>query len=247
MPWVFEDIAAAVAQGLRRRAAMVDAEQGVRGLEALEEVGLHPVVAAGLEGEGFGVLREQGYPGVAGAPIRRERERCDVVVLPRGGTRLLDPVTRRLERRAASGTLFESHVAAEQERESGGGEEPADGGVACDEALWLEVKLAAQYAYTDGVPGPNPSYVADMTAFIGDLAKLARDQVILHAAAVVVLFSQCEATLRHDLGVAVERALAKDLPLAAPAVECFPMTDRIGNAVCGVAVVGLRKATVVGW
>jgi hypothetical protein len=235
MPWSAFDIAAMAGRILRGASEAFDAEQSVRGLDALDELSLHPILARGFEAEGLGVFREQCYPGTPGRPIRRDRERCDLVLAQTPGLPLLDPVARRRERAEAADTLFVTQVEAAS---------PA--GVACDEALWLEVKSVGQFCFTDGVPGPNPTYVSDMTAWIKDLAKLARDPVILHAAALAVVFAADERTLRHDLGVAIERALKRDLPLAAPAIECFQIADRIGNAVAGVAVIPLSKATVVG-
>jgi hypothetical protein len=234
MPWSAFDIAAMACRTLRNASEACEAEQAVRGLDALDELSLHPILARGFESEGLGVFRERCYPGVAGRPIRRERERCDLVLTGCPGLPLLDPVSLRRERHDAAGTLFVEQV------------EAAPAGVACDEALWLEVKSVGQFCFTDGVPGANPTYVSDMTAWIRDLSKLARDPVILHAAALVVVLAADERTLRHDLGVAIERALKRELPLAAPAVECFAIADRIGNAVAGVGVIPLSKATVVG-
>jgi hypothetical protein len=234
MPWSAFDIAAMARRVLHDAADALDAEQSVRGLDALDELSLHPILARGFAAEGLGVFREQCYPGIAGRPLRRDRERCDLVLTESPGLPLLDPVARRRERDQAAATLFARQAEADPP------------GVPCDDALWLEVKSVGQFCFTDGVPGPNPTYVSDMTAWIRDLSKLAKDQVILHAAALAIVFAADERTLRHDLGVAIERALNKDLPLAAPAIECLPIADRIGNAVAGVGVIPLSKATVVG-
>lgn len=236
MLWSAFEIAAIAARALRGAAEALDTEQSPRGLDALDELALHPILADGLAAEGLGVLREQPYPGAAGHPIRRERERCDLVLTDSPGLPLRDPVSDRRERRAAVGTLFERHVAESQ---------PPAAGVPCDEAFWLEVKVVGQFCFTDGVPGPNPTYVADMTACLSDLAKLARDPIILHAAAVTIVFSQDERTLRHDFAIAVDRAIRGQTPIGGPGLECFAITDRIGNAVAGVGVIPLRKATVV--
>ena len=197
MPWSAFDIASIACRALRGAADALDAEQAVRGLDALDELALHPVLAAGFVAEGLGVHREQPYPGAAGNPLRRDRERCDLVLTEFPSLPLLDPVAARREQGDASGTLFATHIAATR---------PA--GVACDDALWLEIKAVGQYCFTDGVPGPNPTYVPDMTSWIADLSKLTRDPIILHAAAICILFAQDERTLRHDFGIAVERAIA---------------------------------------
>lgn len=234
MHWSAHDIASIVARALRDADAALNAEQAVRGLDARDEVGLHPLIAGALSGEGLGVLREQPYPGSSGDPLRRDRERCDLVTTPAPGLALLDPVSERRLRRAAAGTLFERQA-----------EVPPSDAVPCDEALWIEVKTVGQHAFIDGVPGPNPSYAAGMTACLADLAKLARDPVILHAASLTVAFAADEATLRHDLRIVVDRAMSRTLPIGMPAIECIPITERIGNAACAVQVIPLSKATVV--
>ncbi|MCH7792057.1 MAG: hypothetical protein IID31_07245 [Planctomycetes bacterium] len=44
----------------------------------------------------------------------------------------------------------------------------------------------------------------------------------------------------HDLAVTVHRMLDRDLPIASPSVESFPINDRIGNTVCTAALMPLR-------
>ena len=56
------DIADAVEDALRAEADRYDREQSVRGLDALDELSLHPVLAEGLGRAGFGVYPEQHYP-----------------------------------------------------------------------------------------------------------------------------------------------------------------------------------------
>jgi len=237
VPWSASDIASIAHRALRAAAAALDAEQSPRGLDSLDELALHPILAAAFAADNLGVHREQPYPGVMGHPIRRERERCDLVLTTSPGLPLLDPVAIRLEQRAAQDTLFANLTADSS---------AAPPAVACDDALWLELKAVGQFCFTDGIPGPNPSYVSDMTACVIDLSKLLRDPVILHAAALTVIFAADERTLRHDARVALDRALKKDLPVVDFVIECFPMTDRIGNAVGGVSMLMLSKATHTG-
>jgi len=233
VPWSPPDIAPIAARALRDAAAALDAEQSPRGLDSLDELALHPILATAFAADSLGVHREQPYPGARGHPIRRERERCDLVLTTCPGLPLLDPVAARVERHAAENNLFAQVLA----------DPPAPPGVACDDALWLELKSVGQFCFTDGIPGPNPTYISDMTACLIDLSKLLRDPIILHAAALTIIFAADERTLRHDAGVTIERALNKGLPILAPAIEFFPIADRIGNAVGGVSVIGLSKAT----
>src|ERR1043165_5661865 len=82
-PDLLTDIAAAA---LKSHAEALAAEQAVRGLDALAETGFHPILAAGYAAAGFGVFREQPYPG---QPMKRprhmERERCDLALTDRQG------------------------------------------------------------------------------------------------------------------------------------------------------------------
>lgn len=234
------------------------AQQAVRGLDALDEIDLHPVLAAAVESVGCGVLREVCYPGEALAaarprgrrPRRSERERCDLVLTPLPGQRLADPVQALIEQDRAAGTLF-AHLAESGGAEEPGGRQPPCQGatrhtashppVAPEDALWLEIKTLGQFCYREGVPGPNPSYTSELVGGPArDIAKLARDPQIHTAAAVVVLFCASEQVARHDLAEAANRWLDKDLPIADPIIDGLPIQDRIGNAWCAVAAVRVR-------
>lgn len=239
MHWSPADIASIAARALRDAAHALDTEQSPRGLDALDELALHPILAAAFAADNLGVHREQPYPGVMGHPIRRDRERCDLVLTATPGLPLLDPVAVRREQRAAQDTLFAAIAVVSPDAAV------SPTAVACDDALWLELKSVGQFCFTDGIPGPNPSYVSDMTACVIDLSKLLRDPIILHAAALTIIFSQDERTLRHDAGVTLERALKRQLPVVDSVIECFPISDRIGNTVGGVSLLALSKATVV--
>src|SRR5690625_3842563 len=60
--WPVDAICDAVAVGLRRRAADADLAQDVYGLDALDELGLHPLIQDALAAAGWGVWPEQRYP-----------------------------------------------------------------------------------------------------------------------------------------------------------------------------------------
>lgn len=223
------------------------AQQAVRGLDALDECDLHPVLAAAVESVGCGVLREVCYPGEALAaarprgrrPRRSERERCDLVLTPLPGQQLADPVEALIERDQAEQTLF-AHLVDEPT-----GVRPRQAAslphILPEDALWLEIKTLGQYCYREGVPGPNPSYTSELVGGPArDIAKLARDPQIHTAAAVVVLFCASEQVARHDLAEAANRWLDKDLPITDPIIDGLPIADRIGNAWCAVAAVRVR-------
>lgn len=232
--WRCEDLAEAVAGRLRSRAAELDLEQAVRGIDALTEVELHPLLREGLAEAGFGVLAERPYPGEpARRPLHRERERCDVVLLPPDAPRgvgLADPVQVLKEADDLAATLFAAVTPA-----------ATAPGVSPRDAFWLEVKSVGQFAFVNGVPGPNGAYASELVRGPAlDAAKLSRDPMIEHSAVLVVLFTADERTALHDLGVMVHKCLDRDLPVCVPTTVRFPITERIGNAVCSVSLIRVR-------
>jgi len=253
--WSSDAILDAVHAALMQREEALRLEQAVAGLDALDEVGLHPILESGITGAGFGVLREQPYPhewkagrraraaaGDEPLPQRRDRLRCDLVLTPGPGAVLGDSLenekTAVAIRRRASGTLFEA-VAVEQTRdlEQLG---PA-GAIQPEDAYWLEVKVVAQYTFTSGVPGPNRTYASELTrGTISDLAKLAADERILHAGMLMVLFAADRETAEHDLNVVLHRVLDKELPIQSPLMRSLPIVERIGNSVCTACLIGVR-------
>jgi hypothetical protein len=208
MPFSIADIADAVEAALRSEAERSDHEQSVRGPDALDELRLHPVLAEGLRGAGYGVYQERHYP--IGQLRRRdtEGERCDLVLTP-AGEDLGDP--------GREPTLFE----------------PADA-VAPEHAFWLEVKVVCQFT----TEGPNQHYASQLLSTVReDVAKLSRNPGIRHAAVLLVLFAADERTTDHDLAEWLDRCVKRNLPVGIPSVRTFRITDRIGNGVCAVDVV----------
>jgi hypothetical protein len=228
-------LASAAADGLRAREAALRAEHAVRGLDAFDEVELHPVLAAGFAASGFGVLREIPFPGEPEARRkRRDRARCDLVLTPRAGQKLEDPTAEVLAIDRAAGTLFESVAEALA---------PADDPdrVEAGECCWIEVKAVAQFAFVDGVPGPNRAYTTQLVQGPAkDLAKLAADERVLSGASLVVLFAADRATADHDLHELAHRLLDLGVPMGEPAWEVVAVDDRAGNAVAAACVIPAR-------
>ena len=211
MPWLTSEIADVVVQGLRRRAKEDDVEQAVYGLDAEDELGLHPLIQAALRTCGWGVWPEQRYPSDWAKPKHSEGQRCDVV-LTHDNLPLRDPLIR--------GTLFDAIEAEEPEH-----------------AYWLEIKTVAQYE----ISGPFARYSAELLWTVTqDVKKLWSDPVIRHAGLLLVLFAESHEITDHDLGVWHQRCLGRGYPVAVPEVAGFDITDRIGNAWCAVALFGLR-------
>ena len=221
------------ASALEARSLELRLEQAVHRLDSLEEVGFHPLVAAGLADAGFGVFREVPYPGEpARRPRHAERLRCDLVLTPARDIGLRDPVAELRSRDDASGTLF---APLAESLSVCPGIEPRD-------AFWMEIKLVGQFCYTAGVPGPNRTYASELLRLAaGDIPKLAADRLIHHAALLVILFTADRATADHDLAAFVHRGLDHDLPISTPSMFRFAIDDVIGNSLCTVCIVPVRQ------
>lgn len=205
--WHPADIIDAVVSGLAQSAAERDLEQAVLGIDACDELELHPLIESALSAHGFGVHREQRYPRDRGRRRISEGDRCDFV---------LSPDARPLQQEDARSTLFESPDAC-----------------ALDEAFWLEVKVVHQYT----LHGANAGYASQLLSTVRqDVSKLSRDDGILHAGLLIVLFVASGEVAQHDLRIWRERCLARSLPIGAPYERTFSMTDRLGNACCHLSL-----------
>lgn len=213
MQWDVVEITEAVSDGLVHEAAMRDEEQSVYGIDALDELRLHPLIQRALERAGFGVWPEQRYPSDRlPRRSRSEGKRCDIVLSP-DAEPLADP--------DAEATLFAPPRSTPLEA-----------------AYWLEVKTVSQFT-TDG---PFPRYSAELLQPVThDLRKLAQDRLIFHAGLLLVLFTADAATAEHDLQVWERRAAQKGYPVAPPIVRRFDLTERIGNAHACAALFPVRR------
>ncbi|MHC5115344.1 MAG: hypothetical protein ACYTGP_13055 [Planctomycetota bacterium] len=205
--WSPADIADAVEEGLKQRCAEIDLEQSVAGIDALDEVSLHPLLAAALEAADYGVHREQRYPADRRRRRESEGERCDLVLTPEG---------RPLRATEAKATLFDDPDAVD-----------------VDDGFWLEVKSVAQFTEE----GANRNYAPQLLSTVHhDVTKLSKDRDILHAGLLLVLFVESDAVADHDLGIWQDRCLSKGLPIAAPSRRTLRITDRLGNKTCVLAL-----------
>jgi hypothetical protein len=214
MAWDLTDIADAVAGGLMRRAAADDAEQAVYSIDALDELGLHPILHESLRAGGYGVWPEQRYPSDR-APRRSKSQgqRCDVVLTREVEQTLVDP--------DAEQTLFA----------------PPDS-LPLEAAFWLEIKTVSQFT----TEGPFAHYGKEMLNPVSrDLRKLAADRLIFHAGLLLVLFTADEQTARHDLNAWLLRITRKGYPVAPAAERHHPITDRLGNGHLAVALYAVRR------
>ncbi len=233
-------IADALAGALAAAEMRLIDEQAPLGLDALDEVALHPIIAEGLSGSagsGWGVHREALYPGdhdEADLAADSDRQRCDIVLTDRPGLALLDPVHADRRVRAATDTLF-AELAPAMEADS------AANAVRPEDAFWVEIKSVAQIAYRDGVPGPNRSYASEMVnGPAADVCKLIGDGIITRAAAALVLFTEDDAIAAHDAHQTAHALLDMGLPVGIPEIRSVPIADRAGNASATIAVFPIR-------
>lgn len=214
--WILDDVCAMVAAGLESAAAALDAEQASLGLDARSELELHPLIRAALRSDEWTIAAEQRYPASAGKPARSHGERCDVVLLPGTETHLVDPLS--------CGTLFGAR------------------GIQPEDALWIEIKAIGQYVFFDGYARPNPGYASELLQGVSaDVRKLAQDERIARACALMVLFTESRAVAEHDLGAWTRRAIERGLPISSPLRRGFAIADRIGNAWCEVAITQVHR------
>jgi hypothetical protein len=260
--WSLDAIADAAADALRARDAALREEHAVYGLDAQQELSFHPLIADGLASAGFGVLREQPFPhewfrklrpdakkpGLA-LPLPRDRMRCDLVLTPEPGQTLDDSLhtekQRRVEEAELQGTLFESLSTSHLAPGSSNLKSEISNlksRIPPESAFWLELKLCGQYTNTSGIPGPNRTYTSDLTrAPLADLKKLAEDHRIHHAGVLLIVFTENEQIARHDVAILAHRILDRNWPISSPILRSFPIPDRIGNTVCTVCLIGMRK------
>lgn len=245
--WDWRRLAELVRDGLAAREQALREEQAVYGLDSLRETQMHPLLAETLAAGGFGVLREQPYPSAVGSPGARPRksarDRCDLVLTPQPGMALADPMESHREQdwlrgkgeRLETPSLFAEMAAEELEQHSSPWRQNA---VAPQDAAWIEVKVVAQFTFTQGVPGPNSAYSSELTGSLArDLAKLGDEPLVRSAAVLLVLFSQDERTAEHDVTMALHRCLDRGLRLRSPECIRFPILDRVGNAIASVVVI----------
>jgi hypothetical protein len=211
--WQVGDIADAVHVGLLERSRQDDLEQVVYGFDALDELGLHPLIQQSLRQAGFGVWPEQRYPSDWGKTKRSEGQRCDIV---------LTPEDRPLREPRVKGTLFDNQQACD-----------------ADEAYWLEIKSVAQYE----TGGPFYRYSAELLgAVAADLKKLWTDSGIRYSGLLLLLFTEDAAVAEHDVEAWHRKCMDRGYPVAPPAVRAMAINNRIGNGWCTAAVFPVRGA-----
>ncbi len=221
MSWDYALLVELAASGLAREAQRLAADQSVRGIDAVGEILLHPLLRAGIASGPYRVLAEERYPPSRSKKRRSEGERCDFVVIDTRDApdahHLVDPL--------AAGTLFGSR-----------GADP-------EQALWVEVKVVHQWMLFDGGIRANPAYSSLLLReATSDVRKLSKERGISAAAVLIVMFTDTAATAQHDLGEWHKRCVLMGLPVSVPFVQQFAITDRLGNGSCSVALAPVHRA-----
>ncbi len=205
--WSLAEIADVLSEGIAQHAAQLDVEHAVRGLDALDEVALHPILADILRRAGYGVQREVRYPAARLHRKESEGQRCDLV---------LTPDSRQLVEPDSKATLFE----------------PADA-VALEDAFWLEVKVVSQF----NEEGANYQYTSQLLSPVRrDVSKLSREYDILHAGILLILFVSDEEVATNDLGIWQDRCLKRGVPIGSPYQRFIPINDRLGHKLCALTL-----------
>lgn len=214
---------------LLSKANELDAEQSVRGIDALQELQVHALLEDAFTAAALGVHREAHYPSQGDAYTKAtNRNRCDFAFTGNQQQSLIDPAQELKQLALAQDTLFAASATSPHTPEN-----------SCppDQAYWLEIKVCAQHAYRDGVPSPNPKYDHEIiNGLQSDIHKLSTDEHIWHAGAMIVLFTENDQFARHDLSKAAQVCIDQGLPVRSPLIATESINDRAGN---GCVAVGL--------
>lgn len=204
--WDFCTLADRMGETIARAEAELRLEQAVYGLDARDEQGVQTLLAEGLKNH-YEVAREVHYPSSAGAK-RTHRQRCDIVLTPKGRALKLDWVPP---------TLFDPANLANP-----------------DEALWLEIKVAFQFREGGEIHG---GYGAQWrTSVVSDLRKMEAEELIKHAGLALVVFNESQQILDKDLELFENVLAMKEVLAGFRQVRTVPILDRIGHKVCSIAL-----------
>ncbi len=206
MMYDFSTLADALHATLARTEADLRLEQAVYGLDAMDELALHAVLAAGLA-ETFGVAREVHYPSTAGRKLTH-RPRCDLVLTPPGVSLKLD---------TAPPTLFDPPDLCPPEA-----------------ALWLEVKAA--YQFREGGSRHKGYGAQWRQGVVKDLLKMEAEPRIRQAGLVLVVFNATPEVVGRDLELFEDVLATKEVLAGFRQVRTLPIADRIGHHCCTAAV-----------
>lgn len=194
-----------------------DLAQEVRGVDSLHERALQGLLETAFTAAGLYPLREIRLPKRADEPIRSAGSRCDFV---------LRPIDRPL------GHDAEALAAAEEPPSLFDDPDAPPSPLDPAEVFWLELKTgsACRDAGDTGDLASLPKRVKI------DLARLAHDKAIHHAAVLVIAFGVDEPTLVAQAVALDHHAAAEGLPTQGVVIRTAPISDRHGNDTALIAV-----------
>ena len=194
-----------------------DLAQEVRGVDSLHERALQGLLETAFTAAGLYPLREIRLPKRADEPVRSAGSRCDFVLRPID--RPLGHDAEALAAAAEPPSLFDDPDAPPS---------PLDPA----EVFWLELKTgsACRDAGDTGDLASLPKRVKI------DLARLAHDKAIHHAAVLVIAFGVDEPTLVAQAVALDHHAAAEGLPTQGVVIRTAPISDRHGNDTALIAV-----------
>ncbi len=206
LTWDFSTLADQLGAVIAQAEAALRLEQAVYGLDAQDELTLHALLADGLR-QHYEVAREVHYPSSAGNKLTH-RQRCDLVLSPRGRPLKLD---------SAPPTLFDAPDLCEPSA-----------------ALWLEVKVAYQYR-EGGVRhgGYGPQW---RSGVVEDLRKMEAEEKIHEAGLVLIVFNESADILDKDLQLFEDVLAEKEVLAGFRHVRSEPILERMGHRLCTAAL-----------
>lgn len=204
--WDFALVADQLAEVIRQTEADLRLEQAVYGLDARSELEIQQVLADGLR-RFQEVAREVHYPSTVGKKLSH-RQRCDLVLTPRGRPLKLD---------RAAPTLFDPPDLAKPE-----------------EGLWLEVKVA--YQFREGGVRHGGYGAQWRNAVVDDLRKMEVEPAIREAGLCLIVFTESQEILDKDIELFEDILVRKEVLAGFRKVRSVEICERIGHRVCTVAL-----------
>jgi len=204
--WDFSTIADRISEVIANSEASLRIEQAVYGLDARDELTIHSMLAEGLQ-KYYEIAREVHYPSSVGRKLTH-RQRCDLVLTPKGRPLRLDSVPPG---------LFDPPDQAKP-----------------DEALWLEVKVA--YQFREGGER-HVGYGAQWrTNIVDDLKKMEAEPLIREAGLMLIVFNESQDILQKDLELFEDVLAQKEVLAGFRQVRSTSILERMGHTVCTAAL-----------
>jgi len=212
--WDLASLADQLVDALSRAEAALMEEQSVSGLDTLDELAIQAILGEGLR-QHHEVAREVHYPPSTSTSTSASASSSSSSSSFPSPSRAGQKLTHR---RRCDLVLTVAGCPVER---------------ALDEALWLEVKVAAQLS---PLGGRHSGYTAQWHSLVRDVRKMTDAPGIRHAALVLVVFTESESILHKDLD-AFETLLVRQQVMAGfRHVRTLGIVDRIGHRCCSVAV-----------